>query len=538
MTNRLFVAATLALVSSSLAAQRPAAATDSTVGMAVVTYLSGQSIYVGAGRADGVREGTSMEVVRAGSVIATLRAVFLSSRSSACEVVSSTALPAVGDSVRFRRAPSERVVVERDSSPSVMATRSTAASWRRPIRGHVGLRYARFDRPNAGGSAAPQPSADIHLEATRIGGSPVGFVLDTRSRRVVGASGTTPTASNRILVYEGSMHLEHPSSGTRVSLGRQYSAALSAVSLFDGAAVEVSRPSWGIGAFGGVQPDPTLVGFSTKIREAGGYVQFHNRPATGFPWSFTTGAVDSRELGELNREFAFMQFSASTRIVTVYALQEVDFNRGWKREAGESAVSPTSSFATLQVRPASWLSLNGGVDNRRNVRLYRDYVSPETEFDDAFRQGVWAGASVSGLKLRASVDARTSRGGSAGAADYYTGSFGVDPVTPLRLEARWRSTRFDTKRTLGWLHSWNAATSPRGGVRLEVNGGLRSQRMLTQPVSVTSFAPVPVLASSRWIGVSLDVSVGRSWYVLLSGTRDGAGTDLTNQLYGSLVYRF
>jgi hypothetical protein len=334
------------------------------------------------------------------------------------------------------------------------------------------------------------------------------------------------------------MSLTHQSSGTRVSLGRQYSTALSAVSLFDGAVVEVSRPVWGFGAFGGVQPEPTLTRFSTTIREVGGYVQLHNRPASGRPWSLTTGAVDSRSLGELNREFAFMQFSASSRRVTLYALQEVDFNRGWKREVGEPAVSPTSSFATVQLRPTDWLSLNGGVDNRRNVRLYRDYVSPETEFDDAFRQGVWGGVSASGHRLRASADARMSRGGSAGAADYYTGSVGLDPVTRLRIEARLRSTRFQTDRTLGWLHSWSTAISPLGIAKLELSGGLRAQTLIAQAVTPSSVAPTTVLGDSRWIGFSLDVNVGRSWYMLFSGTRDGAGADLTNQLYGSLVYRF
>ena len=539
MKTRLAVAVLLAMCAPSLAAQRPTVAVvaDSSMRMAVVTYLSGQSVYVGAGRTDGVREGTTMQVVRGGSVIATLRAVFLSSRSTSCEIVSSTSSPVVGDSVRFRPAFADAVTAQADSATSATPARSKASAWRRPIRGHVGVRYSRIDRPGTGGGATPQPSADVHLEATRVGGSPVGFVIDTRSRRVVGANGATGGASNRILVYEGSMHVEPPISGTRVALGRQYAQALSSVSLFDGALVQVSRPSWGVGAFGGVQPDPALVEFSTKVREAGAYVQFHNRPTSGRSWAFTTGAVDSRELGELNREFAFLQFSASGPKVTIYALQEVDFNRGWKREAGESAVSPTSSFATVHVRPADWFSLSGGLDNRRNVRLYRDYVSPETEFDDAFRQGVWGGVGVSGFKLRASADVRTSRGGVAGAADYYTGSFAMDPVTRLRLEARWRTTRFETDRTLGWLHTWSASTSPRGVVKVEINGGLRAQRLAADATTTTSLVPT-VLADSRWIGFSLDMSVARSWYALLSGTRDGAGADRTNQLYASLLYRF
>jgi hypothetical protein len=252
----------------------------------------------------------------------------------------------------------------------------------------------------------------------------------------------------------------------------------------------------------------------------------------------TAGAVASRELGELNREFAFAQLTASGRFGSLYVVQEVDMNRGWKREAGEAAFTPTSTFAAAQLRLTEWFAVQAGADNRRNVRLYRDYVSPETEFDDAFRQGVWGGANVSLFKLRAGGDARISRGGFAGDAAYYTGTLGIDPFTPLRLETRGRSTRFRTDRATGWLHSWSAATAPFDVVRIQVNGGLRTQQSTLPAAIGTTLASAAPLPDSRWLGLSVDLSLGRSWYVLASGTRDGAGVDLTTQLYASLVYRF
>ena len=50
--------------------------------------------------------------------------------------------------------------------------------------------------------------------------------------------------------------------------------------------------------------------------------------------------------------------------------------------------------------------------------------------------------------------------------------------------------------------------------------------------------PVSTLPDVRWIGANVDVNLGRSWYALLSGTRDGSGADLTNQIYAGLVLRF
>jgi hypothetical protein len=519
------------------AAAVPARTADS-VRMTAITYLSGASVYVGAGRLDGVREGMSLEVIRSGSVIATVRILFLSSRSSAGEVASATLAPAVGDSVRYRPVAEPSAEAGADSTAAQPTRRASAQTLRGPIRGHIGLRYLQVVQPGIAGAGITQPSADLRLDGTRVGGTPLGFAIDARSRRMAGTRSSTSAArGDQTRVYEASLSFHHDGSGARVSVGRQYSAALSPVSLFDGVTVEVNRARWGAGGFHGFQPDQMAMGLSTDISELGGYFQLHSRPAEPFLWSVTTGAVGSREHGELNREFGFAQVVASARRLSLYATQEIDFNRGWKRAAGEPVLAPTSSFASMHVRVTDRFSVQGGVDNRRNVRLYRDYISPETEFDDAFRQGAWGGTNISLFRrLRIGADARSSRGGIAGAAEQYGGSLGVDPVTRLRVNSRIRSTHFRTNRTLGWLHAWSVAAEPFSFARVELNGGLRAQRTIgAAPDSAVVYARLP---DAQWIGATIDVSIGRSWYAMLSATHDAAGLDRTRQFYGSLVYRF
>jgi hypothetical protein len=51
------------------------------------------------------------------------------------------------------------------------------------------------------------------------------------------------------------------------------------------------------------------------------------------------------------------------------------------RAATSSGRRPTSTFASLYLRPIDELSIQVGLDNRRNVRLYRDYVNPVTAAD-------------------------------------------------------------------------------------------------------------------------------------------------------------
>jgi hypothetical protein len=516
----------------------PASGRDSTR-TAVVTYNSGQSVYVGAGRADGVREGMTLEVFRGRAVIATLRATYLSSHSSSGEIVTSSTAPNVGDSVRYHPSFDATTITETDSlRVDTDAVRRTTP-WRRPMRGHVGFGYLGVSQPNGDGTQSlQQPSTDVYLEATSIGGSPVSVVLDSRTRQTIGAT-QTDALSNRTLLYQVAVSASDPHTGARLSVGRQYSAALSSVSLFDGVTAEINRSRWGVGAFGGLQPDATTMAYSSDIREAGAYVQLHNEPDDAFPWSVTTGGVDSRDVGQLNREFGFAQFTLNSRFVSVFAAQEIDVNRGWKRAAGEPSVSSTSTFATVTVRPTDAISFGGGVDNRRNVRLYRDYVNPVTEFDDAYRQGAWGGASARILSLlRVGADARVSRGGLAGGADYYTASLDLGRVTSAGVDAHVRATKYSTDWSTGWLNAWSAGIDPLGVARFEVNGGVRTERDVVRDTSVTSLPLVPGLGGAWWIGASVDVNLGRSWYVVVSGVRDGSGTELTNQIYSSVVFRF
>jgi hypothetical protein len=537
-------AAALAGFAPRIAAQQtpPAASAtraDSTR-MTVVTYISGQSVYVGAGRADGIRESMSLEVVRASAVIATVRVAFLASHSASGPIDSSTASPVVGDSVRYHPVFDASVIAATPDSSSAGSpdVRRRAMGWRRPIRGHVGVRFLTITQPNVSGSPSlTQPSADVYVQATQINGTPISLVVDGRARRTIGTQ--SPSAfDDRTLVYQASLSLDHEGSGTRLSLGRQYSAALSSVSLFDGVTAELNRAWWGVGGFGGMEPDATTMNYSSEIRDAGGYVQFHSRPDGTTPWSLTTGAISSRDFGQINREFGFAQLSATTNVVSLFATQEVDLNRGWKRAAGEAAISPTSTFATVLVRASDALSFQAGVDNRRNVRLYRDLVSPETEFDDAFREGFWAGASYSfSHRIRVGGDARVSRGGVAGNASYYTGSTSLGPFTQIGFEGHLRSTAFRTESATGWLHALSVAVSPIEVLRIEIDGGLRTEHLVDSVVTTSAATLVP-LSDARWIGATVDISLGRWWYLLLSGTRDGSGLDQTNQLYGSLVFRF
>jgi hypothetical protein len=489
--------------------------------------LTGASIYIGAGRADGLIEGQTVSVIRRDSIAATLRVAFLSSRQAACERIQGTADVVVGDLVRYLPA------TPATTGPTAGVATRTRTTRRRlsgpGIHGRIGARYL-VAQESPGGGGFNQPSVDLRFDGLGVAGTPLGLAVDVRTRRTTSSrSDGTSTVDGHTRLYQAALFWNQPGSGFRLAVGRQYLTAVTSVSLFDGGLIEVGGSHLTIGAFGGTEPTPANLGYSREVQDFGGYFQLHNARGSGSPWSVTTGGVGSYSSGKANREFAFLQTSVSTRALSIYGLQEVDYYRPWKVQQGEPAISPTSTYLSTSLRPVRWLALNVAYDNRRSVRLYRDAVDPATSFDDAYRKGVWSGISLIGRRVRLSGDVRFSDGGSSGSATAYTGTFGLDRMTPLRLSFTGRATQYRNATLNGKILTGRLGADPWQSVHVDVNGGLRNEHV---PLADPSHRNI------SWYGLDLDVSIARAWYLSLSGLRERAPDITTTQFYGSLSWRF
>jgi len=487
-----------------------------------VTYLTSASAYIDAGREIGLREGALVQVVRGGAVIGVLKVAFLASRQASCDIVSESAPLAVGDSVRFRA-----TAPPRDSSVAARPALQTGPS-RTALRGYAGAHYLVVGQ--GAGSGFTQPSLDLRVDGRPVPGGPIGLSLDIRARRTVSTLAGGTAIDGHARAYQLAMSWSPPSSRGRITLGRQIAPALAVVGVFDGVLAELHAPQWSAGVFTGSQPDPLSLGFATDILEAGGYVQRRSRPGRRQQWATTLGLSGSYQNAHANREFAFLQAAFSSSRFSSYVSQEIDYYRSWKRTPGMAAISPTSTFATVRYRAGDGLEVHAGFDNRRNVLLYRDFVNPVTTFDDAFRQGVWAGAALRwGRRYSVGVDARQSSGGPAGRANSYTLSIGADRVTPLAMGVRARSTYFRSQQISGWLNSLALALDVGTRLHLELSGGARLER---DPLAI------PTTQSILWGGLDLDLNLARAWYLMISGITERGTGDGTSQVYGGLTTRF
>ena len=524
------------------------AAPDTAAVLSSISFISGTEIYISAGRMDGLVEGSEVEVIRGDSAVATLRVKFLASHKSNTELVKGTPELALGDTVRFHR----HVATQQIAMGAPIAAPRPRRLSGQGLHGRIGSRYLRATTSTVsagqptGSNGFNQPSLDARLYGLAIGGTPLGVAIDLRARQTTTSSAGGTNVDGHTRAYQAVLFWNAPDAKFRMAAGRQYLMYISSIGLFDGGLVELNGQHLSFGAFAGWEPDAATLQFSNAVHDYGAYLTLHNAPGGLTSSAFTLGAVGSYEGSTERREWGIAQANVSNRYVSLYLLQEVDYYRPWKLEgpnAESSAVSFTSQFANVSARPKPWLSINATYDKRRNVRLIRDFTNPETNFDDAYREGYGGGLQYSGRHFYLGGDWRRSTGATVLGANSYTATLGANRVAPLGLgfsvRATWYQNQNDSSainpgsvQTDGHLYSGHVNFDPTNAVHVDLNGGVRQE---DNPAFVER-------QKSTWYGVDLDVALARQWYLNLSGLRQkdpaNPGTSQLTQIYSGLTWRF
>ena len=514
---------------------RPAHADSAARAAYQINFLAGGSVYINAGLGDSVRVGDSLQVVRNGTTVALLRTTFVSTHRAVCDTLWTRAPLAVGD--RFvlpRGLPASSTVAgssltDADSGGAVAASaapvRIRNANAQR-LRGRIGARWLSV---NTSGGSFQQPALDFRFDATNAGASHVDLSVDTRSRRTTRSfTGTADETEFLSRVYRATLTVRSQNANRRITVGRQSSPTLASISLFDGALLELGGATHSFGLFSGTQPDPSGYGPSTDVVESGLFAEWHQRPLSLRRWSVALGGVTSQDKGQSNRDFLFAQSWWYSKTFNASLAQELDVNHGWKRDAGEAPLSMTSTYANLRLPLRQSFALTGGYDNRRNVRLYRDRLTPETEFDDAYRQGAWCGAqSLITSHVHLSVEARNNAG--ADRSHSWSTSAELYRLVPLHTTLRVRASNYSGGSIESTLRSGSLGFDPLPMSHIEVSGGVRSTSN-------------PLLAGEDreyWQTIDYDVTIGRSWYINGGWERDyGGSAGGTRQLQAGLSWSF
>ncbi len=520
----LLAVAVVALVGSF----RSARADETVPGIAHVTYLSGTSVYVDAGADDGLAVGDAIELIRDGAAVGKFKVTYVTSHKATCAPDGPILEVKIGDEVRFvpRLKPAAG-----DEIPVVASAGATTgnAFTRAGMRGRVGVRYLWVKDRSGFGEDLSQPSLDLLLLGSQIGGAPVDLTIDARARHTY-RTPTSGTSSNYGVDHIYQANVAWRPGSFRLAFGRLVSPTLAVVSLFDGLVAEYVHGGWSAGLLAGTQPDPVTYAVSSDVGQAGAYGGWSSDAAKTTRWHVGFGAIASKEDGEINRDFTYVEARVTHPMVTAYVQQQVDVNRGWRKEETGTSFTPSATFVMIHVRPAPFFTVDGGYDSRRNVLLYPDLVTPVTNFDDATRQGFWLGAAWRPEnRWLVGVDARRSTGGTAGTATSYTLRLGALNMTKEQIDVQLRGTHYTGPGLDGNLVAVSGSMNLGSRVRLDLHGGIRQDSGLLSASETETI---------DWYGMLLDVFIGRSMYFNLSYDVTSGGDEDNEQGYAAFSWRF
>ena len=509
-----------------------------------ISYITGGTVYLESGREDGLMEGDTLSVRHGDDEIGRLKVTFLSSHRAACDTLKVMSELHVGDAIKFvahdhvrfaqqqaQQQQQQKIALITAPSPTVPMARQPKREVS-PVHGRVGARFLSVQDHGASGNGGfTQPALDVLMNGSNMSGVPIDLSLDARTRRTVttiAGGGITSDASTRI--YRASLSLHDRPGKFRMTIGRQTSPTLASVSIFDGVLAEYGGQRYGAGLFSGTQPDPVQDNISSSIFEHGAYVEMHQRPMAMRHWSVALGGVTSTQDGQINRDFLFTQAYYQTPNFSASINQEVDVNRGWKLAVGEQRLTPTSTFAMMRIQVAKPLSFNLGYDDRRNVRLYRDYITPATQFDDLYRSGGWIGGSLEGgPHLRFDGDFRKRGGSPLDQSTAWSSGAQFMRMGIWNLAFRGRYSQYNSSTLLSRLTSFGASVDPVGSVHVEGSGGTRSS-INNGFTSATE--------NVVWMSGDLDLTLARRWYLNANIEHDRGTVSNITQEYVGLSWRF
>jgi hypothetical protein len=487
-----------------------------------VTYVTSKSFYADAGEQAGLVPGTMVDVVRGGEVIGQARIREVSTTRCVLEWVQGDSLAQVGDEIHFT------VAVRADGG--AVAAKGRSSVWdRMGLHGRIGLQTLHLRDRSDYGADFDQPALTLRLEGRRLGGTGLGVEADVRGRVVRRSADGQSETSSRSRVYRLNVSGDLENRGLTWVAGRQFAPSLSVIHLFDGARVQVDRRGWSAGVLGGAQPDPQNLGLSGDVIEGGAWFTLR-RNAERTRWAATAALIGAYDKGNIDREFTWLQGRWARDAFSLRIDQVLDLNRSWKSDAGEPTISSTSTYLAGRWQVNRRVGIDAGLDTRRRVRFYRDRETPETEFDDNYRQGYWAGVRARPVRwLDVGVQGRTRLRTDAERADSGTLNLGFDVPrwSPLRVYSR--TTAYRSEMVKGWLQSVRVSTPLHPRVDGSVFAGVRYE---------TGRNSDAMGGTDPWFGVNLDFTLARRAWLSLSFESSWSGEEAYDQFWLGTGLRF
>jgi hypothetical protein len=371
-----------------------------------IKYLSGENVYIDAGRSDSLYVGDRLLVRHGDSAIAELEIAFVAEKSSSCKILGSSEEIKVGDpveiSVKAKRPEPVNPLPPSDASKVVEATPPATPP---PVQvtqiknkiarlnGSVALQVYRFTDTSPAHLNFTQPSLRLNLRASKLWGRDMTLTIqsDTRYNLRTRAYGQDiPKNEWRNRIYQFSLSYAGEGSPYDFQIGRIISNKFSGVGYIDGFLAQ--RKVVGglrVGGFGGTQPQWQYSSFQSSLQKYGIYANYvaGNYPLNRYE---STVAATGEYHGQLvSREFFFWSNNLNLGSAwNFYHSTEIDMNRGWRKQRTNQSFSMTNLYLSARGKFGKRLTATLSYDNRKNYWTFETRSLADSLFDNVLRQGL------------------------------------------------------------------------------------------------------------------------------------------------------
>jgi hypothetical protein len=376
-----------------------------------VKYVTGDSVYLAAGRNAGIEEGMKLSVVKPppdGAVdngvrfrgqehVAELQVISVADSSSVCEILSTSGEVRVGQiafltvtSLNERR--ETETAEEADKYPitvsftygdplddEVRQTQEKQIIRESPvghIRGLFGFDYGGTREP--GGFSSRQVGTVINADMTFIGGTYwnfTGYWRGNLNSSSSGSSSSNVTTLNDLInrTYHLSLTYQNPYSPNTIGIGRLFLPWAASLSTIDGLYLgrKLSR-SFTLSVFGGSTPDPTSWSYNPDQHIAGILINFQHGDFDHARFFSTAGIAMTSIQWKVARQFAFFENTFSwKRYVSFYSSLQADEARTSPLpNGGSNPTGISQSYSSIRFQPIGRLSFGLNHSYFRNLPTF------------------------------------------------------------------------------------------------------------------------------------------------------------------------
>lgn len=476
-----------------------------------VTYVAWRTLYINAGRLQGLEVGNSGFLVRDDAELGALEIAAVSDSNAVATFSSDSVTAKPGDVVRIT-VHAKDLALTSPTAPteSVHHTQSGKVAKpkvKRRFTGRLGLQTDIQNDKSPANVDYIQPGLSLKFSILRVAGASSDFRVKYRGRKISYTSGYDNSRSDWThRFYEASLNFDNPDRNRRANLGRIQAAGVSGIGYIDGAYGEwglSSRVS--VGGFAGLQSELDLKHSESSNYKTGIMAIYRRNETTRVRTQATLAIAGEYESNEISREFIYQQFThgLSTRF-SLYESADININRDWKSEKESSTLTLANFLANVRYAPARAVVLTAGYDGRSRYYTWETRDTPDSLFDEAMQHGFRAGVELSILHTARISGQQSYRSDTAVDELFPSTALSLNsmPFFGGRVGINARYNSFENRFSTGDQRTAGLSFSPIQGVDLRSDYGITAYRFSNPERKV----------NSEWLRTAMDVNVFSGWY--------------------------